>query len=65
MASTDYDRLELEVWTDGRGDPRDAVARAAMILREHLAVFIESDGTALGGAASTPVAGLTDDEGAG
>lgn len=59
---TDYDRLELEVWTDGRIDPRDAVARAAMILREHLAVFIESDGSALGGASSTPVAGLTDDE---
>jgi DNA-directed RNA polymerase subunit alpha len=59
---TDYDRLELEVWTDGRIDPRDAVVRAAKILREHLAVFADSEGTALAGAASTPVTGLTDDE---
>lgn len=59
---TDYDRLELEVWTDGRIDPRDAVVRSAMILREHLAVFVKSEGTALSGAVSTPVAGLTDDE---
>ncbi len=40
---TDYDRLELEVWCDGRIDPQDAVRRAAAILREHLAVFGVSD----------------------
>lgn len=39
---TDYDRLELEVWTDGRIDPKEAVACAAMLLREHLAVFCDS-----------------------
>lgn len=38
---TDYDRLELEVWTDGRIDPREAVRRAAEILREHLSVFVD------------------------
>jgi len=59
---TDYDRLELEVWTDGRIDPRDAVIRSAMILREHLAVFAKGDSAVSGAAASTPVAGLTDDE---
>ncbi len=36
---TDYDRLELEIWTDGRITPQDALTRAAFLLREHLAVF--------------------------
>jgi len=36
---TDYDRLEIEVWADGRVDPEEAVINAARILREHLAVF--------------------------
>ncbi len=36
---TDYDRLELEIWTDGRISPQDALLRAAFLLREHLAVF--------------------------
>lgn len=39
---TDYDRLELEVWTDGRIEPCAAVKHAALILREHLAVFGDS-----------------------
>ena len=39
---TDYDRLELDVWTDGRIAPCDAVKQAALILREHLAVFGDS-----------------------
>jgi len=37
---TDYDRLELEVWTDGSLVPEDAVAYAAKILKEQLDVFI-------------------------
>lgn len=37
--NTNYDRLELEVWTDERIDPKSAVMRAAAILREHLTVF--------------------------
>ncbi len=41
--NTNYDRLELEVWTDGRIDPKSAVRRAAAILREQLAIF-EFDG---------------------
>jgi DNA-directed RNA polymerase subunit alpha len=41
---TDYDRLELEVWTDGRIDPREALRRASLILSEHLAVFSEGTG---------------------
>ncbi len=43
---TDYDRLSLEVWTDGSVTPQDAVAYAAKILKEQLSVFVnfeESD----------------------
>lgn len=36
---TDYDSLELEVWTDGRIDPRDAVKHSAQILLHHLNIF--------------------------
>jgi DNA-directed RNA polymerase subunit alpha len=38
---TDYDRLVLEVDTNGAIAPQDAVAHAARLLREHLAVFID------------------------
>jgi len=40
---TDYDRLTLEVWTNGSVSPRDAVAIAAKILKEQLQVFIHFD----------------------
>ncbi len=38
--STDYDKLVLEVWTDRTVTPRDAVATAASLLKEHLAIYI-------------------------
>ena len=37
---TDYDKLTLEVWTNGTVKPQDAVAFAAKILKEQLNVFI-------------------------
>ncbi|MBM4286738.1 MAG: DNA-directed RNA polymerase subunit alpha [Deltaproteobacteria bacterium] len=37
---TDYDKLTLEVWTDGSVTPEDAVALAAKILKEQLSIFI-------------------------
>lgn len=36
---TDYDKLVLEVWTDGRITPDDALKQAASILKHHLDVF--------------------------
>ena len=36
---TDYDRLVLEVWTDGSVKPEDAVSYAAKILKDHLCIF--------------------------
>lgn len=40
---TDYDRLSLEVWTDGSVRPEDAVAYAAKILKEQLSIFINRE----------------------
>ena len=40
---TDYDRLTLEVWTDGSVLPADAMAYAAKILKDQLTVFINFD----------------------
>jgi DNA-directed RNA polymerase subunit alpha len=37
---TDYDRLTLEVWTDGSVRPEDAVAYSARILQDQLGIFI-------------------------
>ena len=38
---TDYDKLVLELETNGALSPADAVARAARIINEHMALFIE------------------------
>ncbi len=40
---TDFDRLNLDVWTDGAVAPADAVAFAAKILKEQLSIFINFD----------------------
>jgi len=40
---TDYDKLTLEVWTDGSLRPEDAVAYAAKILKEQMSIFINFD----------------------
>ena len=40
---TDYDKLILEVWTDGRISPADAMLQASAILRHHLDVFVNYD----------------------
>ena len=40
---TDFDRLNLEVWTDGSVDPADAVAYGAKILKDQLSIFINFD----------------------
>jgi len=37
---TDYDKLTLEIWTDGSITPENAIAYAAKILKEHLVMFI-------------------------
>jgi len=40
---TDYDKLTMEIWTDGTISPRDALSTGAGILREHLDIFINPE----------------------
>ena len=40
---TDYDKMILEVWTDGSITPRDAVSYSASILKNHLALLISKE----------------------
>jgi len=40
---TDYDKLTLEVWTDGSVLPEDAIAYSAKILKEQISIFINFD----------------------
>jgi len=37
---TDYDKLIIEIWTDGRISPEDALGHAAKILKDHMTIFI-------------------------
>jgi len=44
---TDYDRLILEIWTDGRISPEDALTQASAILQHHLDIFVGYDKNAV------------------
>ncbi len=37
---TDYDKLTIEVWTNGAISPADAIGQAAKLLKDHMAIFI-------------------------
>jgi len=43
--TTDYDKLTLELWTNGAVKPQDAVAQAAKILKDHMAILINFEET--------------------
>jgi DNA-directed RNA polymerase subunit alpha len=45
---TDYEKLTLEVWTNGTVTPEEAVSLAATLLKEHLAIFIAAEDAARG-----------------
>jgi len=38
--TTDYDKLILEVWTNGAVNPQDAIAVSSKLLKDHMAIFI-------------------------
>jgi DNA-directed RNA polymerase subunit alpha len=38
--ATDYEKLTIEVWTNGAVSPRDAVGLASKLMRDHLSIFI-------------------------
>jgi len=44
---TDYDKLIIEIWTDGRISPDDALTQASAILQHHLDVFVGYDKNAV------------------
>ena len=52
---TDYDKLSLEVWTDGSVSPQDAVAYAAKIIKEQLTVFVNFEESEEPTAVETPM----------
>jgi DNA-directed RNA polymerase subunit alpha len=57
--TTDYDKLTLEVWTNGAVTPGDAVSLAAKLIKEHMSIFIshdEDDDEDYVGVPSTPAA---------
>ncbi len=44
--TTDYDKLTVDVWTNGAVTPRDAVSLAAKLIRDHLNIFINLEESA-------------------
>ncbi len=38
--TTDYDKLTIEVWTNGAISPQDAVGQAGKLLKDHMSIFI-------------------------
>ncbi len=40
VQATDFDRLNLQIWTNGCISPEDSIAQAAKILKDHLFIFI-------------------------
>ena len=52
---TDYDKLALEVWTNGSVTPPDALGLAAKLLKDHMNIFInfEEEVEAVGAAADS------------
>jgi DNA-directed RNA polymerase subunit alpha len=41
--TTDFDKLTLEVWSNGAVTPRDAVSLAAKLIRDHFTIFVGAD----------------------
>ena len=61
--TTDYDKLTLEVWTNGAVTPRDAVSLAAKLIRDHFTIFVGLDEAAdqpLDGAADQPASSVNE-----
>ncbi len=61
--STDYDRLILEVWTDGGVSPEDAVSAASNIMMKHLELLLfSSDGQEEGSDSDEPESSVVADK---
>jgi DNA-directed RNA polymerase subunit alpha len=61
--TTDYDKLTLEVWTNGAVTPRDAVSLAAKLIRDHFTIFVgldEAGDSPLEGSADAPTSAVNE-----
>ncbi len=43
--NTDYDKLTIEVWTNGAISPQDAIGQASKLLKDHMTIFINFEET--------------------
>src|SRR5512139_3305740 len=62
--TTDYDKLTLDVWTNGSVTPRDAVSLAAKLIRDHLNIFVnleDGDEQAAEASAEAPRTGVANE----
>ena len=62
--TTDYDKLTIEVWTNGSVTPRDAVSLSAKLIRDHLNIFVsldEADDETSEAGAEAPRVGVTNE----
>jgi len=64
--ATDYEKLTIEVWTNGAVSPRDAVGLAAKLMKDHLQIFInlEEEDDEEAGEPTTPVEVSDEERGA-
>jgi DNA-directed RNA polymerase subunit alpha len=42
---TDYDKLNIEVWTNGAISPQDAIGHASKLIKDHMSIFINFEET--------------------
>jgi DNA-directed RNA polymerase subunit alpha len=63
--TTDYDKLTVDVWTNGSINPRDAISLASKLVRDHLNIFINleegAEQTTEAGGAEAPRAGASNE----
>jgi DNA-directed RNA polymerase subunit alpha len=59
---TDFDRLELEIWTDGRVSPAEALSFSASLLRDHLRAFANNEPSAPGGVVGVAAPSLSGED---
>jgi len=60
--STDYERLVLEVWTNGTVSPEDSLSLASMLLKDHLTIFIHLEESMREGSLAEPPEEISDVE---
>ncbi|HXY38651.1 MAG TPA: DNA-directed RNA polymerase subunit alpha [Vicinamibacteria bacterium] len=60
--ATDYEKLTLEVWTNGAVSPRDAVGLAAKLMKDHLQIFINLEEEDEDEGIETPPVEVSDEE---